>query len=85
MNIDIPINIDDDIYCYYPKDDSDMVKTLSHVVITGNTDSEIYLMDYNDDIICTKENIIKTIPDELNGFYFLTLEDKIKFIYGSSN
>ena len=86
MIIETLFNIGDLIYWYYPKDNSIGQKHISSIIICANeNDNEITLMDDDGDIICTKENITKLIPDEYDMFYFLNEEDMNKFIYGSIN
>ena len=72
MSSNTSINIGDNIYWYYPDRNYTGISCISNIIIKDTNNSETILMD-NDNIICTKENIEKIIPDNQNIFYFLII------------
>lgn len=76
MYIKTICNIGDVIYIYDPEDDSEREKVIDNIIITRNgdnpvTDENIILRaDAYDDVICTYDKLINTLPDEGGMYYF---------------
>ena len=76
MLIKIFCNIGDVIYIYDPKDDSEEEKIIDNIIITKNGDNSvsdkdiILRADVYDDVICTYDQLVNSLPDEGGYYYF---------------
>ena len=76
MNINIISNIGDTIYIYDPEDDSEREKIIDNIIITRNGDNPIsdeniiLRADVYDDVICTYDQLVNSLPDEGGYYYF---------------
>ena len=76
MHIETVCNIGDIIYIYDPEDDSEREKIIDNVIITRNGDNSIsdediiLRADSYDDVICTYDKLVNSLPDEGGYYYF---------------
>lgn len=76
MYIKTVCNIGDIIYMYDPEDDSEREKVIDNIIIAGEpgklvTNKDIILRaDAHDDVICTYDKLINSLPDEGGIYYF---------------
>lgn len=76
MYIKTTCNIGDIVYIYDPENDSEREKIIDNVIITRNGDNPItnkdiiLRADVYDDIICTYDKLIDSLPDEGGLYYF---------------
>lgn len=85
MHIKISCNIGDTIYMYDPEDNSEREKIIDNIIITRNgnnpiTTKDIILRaDAYDDVICTYDRLITSLPDEGGVYYFRCKKSRILF------
>ena len=76
MYIKTVCNIGDIVYIYDPEDDSEREKVIDNIIITRNGDNPvtnkdiILRADAYDDVICTYDKLITSLPDEAGMYYF---------------
>lgn len=85
MYIKTICNVGDIIYIYDPEDNFEKEKVIDNIVITRNgdnpiTDSDIILRaDAYDDVICTYDKLVNTLPDEGGLYYFRCKKSRMLF------
>ena len=76
MYIKTICDIGDIIYIYDPEDDSEREKVIDNIIITRNGDNPvsnkdiILRADAYDDVICTYDKLIDSLPDVGGMYYF---------------
>ena len=85
MNIKTVCDIGDTIYIYDPEDNSEREKVIDNIIITRNGDNPItnkdiiLRADAYDDVICTYDKIIDSLPDEGGIYYFRCKKSRTLF------
>ena len=85
MFIQTDCNIGDIIYIYDPEDDFEKEKVIDNIIITRNgdnpvSDKDIILRaDTYDDVICTYDKLVNSLPDEGGLYYFRCKKSRTLF------